>query len=88
MQHRIFTVQQGDTVEQAQTLMAVNSIRHLPVLDGRNLVGILSEGDIRGVLIPQRVSESCRRGTSGASSFRSASPGPAGREKPSTFSGT
>jgi acetoin utilization protein AcuB len=62
MQHRIFTVQQGDTVEQAQTLMAVNSIRHLPVLDGRNLVGILSEGDIRGVLIPQRVTGTGRKG--------------------------
>jgi len=62
MQRKIFTVQQEDTVEQAQTLMAVNNIRHLPVLEGRNLVGILSERDIRGVLIPHRVSGTGKNG--------------------------
>jgi acetoin utilization protein AcuB len=62
MQHKIFTVQQGDTVEQAQTLMAVKNIRHLPVLEGRKLVGILSERDIRGVLIPHRISGTSKNG--------------------------
>jgi acetoin utilization protein AcuB len=54
MQQQIFTIQQSETVEEAQALMAVNGIRHLPVLDGAALVGIISERDIRAVLIPQR----------------------------------
>jgi len=56
MKRRILTVQRGESVERAQTMMAVNNIRHLPVLDGARLVGILSERDIRGVLIPQNLS--------------------------------
>lgn len=55
MQKKIFTIQKDDPVERAQTMMAVHGIRHLPVLDGRRLVGILSDRDIRGVLIPQRL---------------------------------
>jgi acetoin utilization protein AcuB len=54
MQRRIFTIQHDETVEMAQTKMVVNNIRHLPVMDGDRLVGIISDRDIRGVLIPQR----------------------------------
>lgn len=54
MQQQIFTIQRSETVEEAQALMAVNGIRHLPVLDGDNLVGVISDRDIRAVLIPQR----------------------------------
>ena len=54
MQTKIFTIQKSDTVEKAQTMMAVNNIRHLPVLEKSRLVGIISDRDIRGVLIPQR----------------------------------
>jgi acetoin utilization protein AcuB len=58
MQKKIFTIQRTETVEQAQTLMVVNNIRHLPVLDGKRLVGIISDRDVRGALIPQRVKNS------------------------------
>ncbi len=58
MQRKIHTVQKGETVERAHTIMAVNNIRHLPVLDGERLVGILSDRDIRGVLIPHNFSPS------------------------------
>jgi len=61
MQQQIFTIQRGETVEEAQALMAVNGIRHLPVLDGGDLVGVISERDIRAVLIPQRGSGSGKK---------------------------
>ena len=61
MQKKIFTIQKDDPVERAQTMMAVHGIRHLPVLDGRRLVGILSDRDIRGVLIPQRLGNSAKK---------------------------
>jgi len=58
MQTKIFTIQKDEPVEKAQTLMAMHNIRHLPVLDGNRLVGILSDRDVRGVLIPHRLSGS------------------------------
>ena len=54
MQRKIFTIEHDETVEMAQTKMAVNNIRHLPVMDEGRLVGIISDRDVRGVLIPQR----------------------------------
>lgn len=54
MRAKVITVQKGETVERAQTLMAQHNIRHLPVLDGERLVGVLSDSDIRSVMIPQR----------------------------------
>jgi acetoin utilization protein AcuB len=54
MQRKVITVQRGDSVELAQTLMAMNDIRHLPVLDGERLVGIISDSDVRGMMVPQR----------------------------------
>lgn len=52
MQREIYTVQKNDPIENAQTLMSARNIRHLPVLDGNRLVGMLSERDIRAMLIP------------------------------------
>jgi len=43
-----FTVKTDDTLYTAQDLMVAKSIRHLPVVDGRELVGIITESDIRG----------------------------------------
>ncbi len=53
MQKKIYTIQKDESVEQAQTLMAVHNIRHLPVLEEKRLVGILSDRDIRSFLIPR-----------------------------------
>lgn len=55
MRRRIITIQKDETVERAQTLMAINNIRHLPVLEGKRLVGVLSDRDLRSLMIPQRV---------------------------------
>jgi CBS-domain-containing membrane protein len=40
------TIQPSATAEQAAKLMADHQIRRLPVVDGKQLVGILSLGDL------------------------------------------
>jgi len=42
-----FTVKADDSLDTAQNLMVKNSVRHLPVVDGKELVGIITESDIR-----------------------------------------
>jgi acetoin utilization protein AcuB len=54
MRRSVVTIQRGETVDRAQTLMAQHGIRHLPVLEGRRLVGILTDRDVRGVMVRQR----------------------------------
>lgn len=39
-------VQPGQTINECMALMSEKRIRHLPVLDGDNLVGIVSIGDV------------------------------------------
>ena len=40
-----------DTFEKAMTVMTDNHIRHLPILDGNKLIGILSLGDVAKEMI-------------------------------------
>lgn len=54
MRRNVVTVQRDDSVDCAQTLMARHGFRHLPVLDGRRLVGVISDRDVRGTLVRQR----------------------------------
>lgn len=54
MRLAVITIQKNDTVDRAQTLMAQNGIRHLPVLDGRRLVGVITDRDVHGVMVRQR----------------------------------
>jgi acetoin utilization protein AcuB len=54
MRGRVITVQRDESVDRAQTLMALHSIRHLPVLEGRRLVGVISDRDVLGVMVQQR----------------------------------
>ena len=46
MTAKVITVQPGQTVEQCMALMTEKRIRHLPVMDGERLVGVLSIGDL------------------------------------------
>jgi len=51
MTRKVITVKSGDTLYKAQELMVKNSIRHLPVTQGNELEGIITESDIRGAFI-------------------------------------
>ena len=40
-----------DTFEKAMTIMTENHIRHLPIMDGQNVIGMLSLGDVAKEMI-------------------------------------
>jgi CBS domain-containing protein len=40
-----------DSFEKAMTLMTENHIRHLPIMDGHNVIGMLSLGDVAKEMI-------------------------------------
>jgi CBS domain-containing protein len=50
MSKDLVTVGPGTSIREAAKVMADRWIRHLPVLDGGRLVGILSQRDLAGVL--------------------------------------
>ena len=58
MVKKVITIKSGDTLDTAQSLMVENSIRHLPVADGSELVGILTESDIRSAFLSEIHSKS------------------------------
>jgi len=58
MSKKLVTVKKNDTLKKAQDLMVENSIRHLPVVDGKELLGIITESDIRGAFIGKRAKAS------------------------------
>ncbi len=53
MVKKVITIKGDDTLDTAQALMVENSIRHLPVVDGKELIGILTESDIRGAFLSE-----------------------------------
>ncbi|HEY9322538.1 MAG TPA: CBS domain-containing protein, partial [Candidatus Methylopumilus sp.] len=40
-----------DTFEKAMTVMTENHIRHLPIMDGQKVIGMLSLGDVAKEMI-------------------------------------
>jgi CBS domain-containing protein len=46
MTAKVVTVQPAQTVEDCMALMTSRRVRHLPVVDGERLVGVLSIGDL------------------------------------------
>ncbi len=46
MSEKVLAVQPGQTVEDCMALMTNKRIRHLPVMDGDKLAGLLSIGDL------------------------------------------
>jgi CBS domain-containing protein len=44
------TIAPGETIGQADELMSENNIRQIPVVNGRDLVGIVTDRDIRSFL--------------------------------------
>ena len=55
MTRKVITIKTGDTLYKAQELMVKNSIRHLPVVQGKELEGIITESDIRGAFITKSI---------------------------------
>jgi CBS domain-containing protein len=46
MSSNVLTVKPNDTVEQAMNIMSDKHIRHLPVIEGNKVIGMLSIGDL------------------------------------------
>ena len=46
MTTKLYTVHPDQTVEECMTLMSNHRIRHLPVMDGHEIFGVISLGDV------------------------------------------
>ncbi len=46
MNKKVVTVTPETSLEECMTIMAKKRVRHLPVLDGKDLVGLISYGDV------------------------------------------
>lgn len=57
MSSPVITVSPGDSVQTCQLLMTERKFRHLPVIDGGVLVGMLSIGDLVRQLIEEQQQE-------------------------------
>lgn len=54
MSSPVLTVKPTDTVTHCMTLMTEHKIRHLPVLEGEQVVGLISIGDLVKAVIEQQ----------------------------------
>lgn len=54
MSSPVLTVKPTDTVTHCMTLMTEHKIRHLPVLEGEHVVGLISIGDLVKAVIEQQ----------------------------------
>lgn len=48
------------TLREASGLLALADVRHLPVVDGDRVVGMVSERDVLGTLLPKAADEASR----------------------------
>ena len=55
MVKKLITIDRNCTVVEALSLMKKHSVRHLPVVDGRLFVGLITESDLREVMLPSLV---------------------------------
>lgn len=51
---KVVTIGADDTVEEAIATMQVHKVRRLPVIDGKKLVGMLSQADIAQACTPEQ----------------------------------
>lgn len=54
MTRKVFYVRPDQTIEDCMALMTDKHIRHLPVLDGERLVGVISIGDVVKAIISEQ----------------------------------
>ena len=54
MSHEVVTVNVADTISECMRVMTDSRIRHLPVMEGKKIVGLVSIGDlVRGIISAQ-----------------------------------
>jgi CBS domain-containing protein len=51
MSHPVITIALDSTIEHAMRLMTANRVRHLPVMDGKRVAGVVSIGDLVKTLV-------------------------------------
>lgn len=51
------TIAKNSSIREAIKLMKKHSIRHLPVVDGSRLIGLVTQGDLRQAIIPSMLEE-------------------------------
>ncbi|MBI2876846.1 MAG: CBS domain-containing protein [Candidatus Tectomicrobia bacterium] len=57
MRRKVITVKEDDSLQKAFNLMKKSAIRHLPVVRGEELVGIITDRDLRQAMVPVEVNE-------------------------------
>lgn len=57
MSNDLVTLQADDSLEKAALLMKEFDIRHLPVVDGKKLIGLITERDVRGAMFPAMIED-------------------------------
>jgi CBS domain-containing protein len=54
MSHEVVTVNQAETISECMRVMTDSRIRHLPVMEGQKIIGLVSIGDlVRGIISAQ-----------------------------------
>jgi acetoin utilization protein AcuB len=57
MVKKVISIPQNSHIVEALSLMKKYSIRHLPVVEGKNLLGLITESDLRPIMIPTLMEE-------------------------------
>lgn len=57
MVKKLVTIAKNSSIREAIELMKKHSIRHLPVVDGSRLIGLVTQGDLRQAIIPSMLEE-------------------------------
>ncbi len=57
MEKKLITIDKETTIQDAVSLMKKHSIRHLPVLEGKRLVGLVTDGDMRQIFVASLIEE-------------------------------
>jgi CBS domain-containing protein len=57
MNKKVITVTPDTSLDECMSIMAKKRVRHLPVLDGKELVGLISYGDVIRAIVKMREEE-------------------------------
>ncbi len=57
MEKKLITIDRETTIQDAISLMKKHSIRHLPVVEGKRLVGFVTDGDMRQVFVASLIED-------------------------------